>query len=229
MKTHPLVIPSYARIDVCYGGNREMTLRDSLMIARQSVGYLSAGEHVLYINSLAQNDAIDDFAETISERHAAKVLAYHGSSRDFRQKLEMLSKMIEEKQVRVVVMNAIDLLAIGSKQKLAIVHWIQGLRDAKGVRVVVYSLMPIGTLGAMGTLRLIADTVFETCEWHHSNVYEDTLYRIPQASEIVEEMLADLLIKEPVIKPFSNEKNVKLALKNKELEVVEAEGELEYA
>jgi hypothetical protein len=73
--------------------------------------------------------------------------------------------MIQAKNVRVVVLNSFDFATQNSRQRLAIVHWVRTLRDDLGVRVIIYSLHRPGDFGAMGQLKLIADSIEETADW----------------------------------------------------------------
>jgi hypothetical protein len=165
VKTHPLAIPTHPRIDVCFGGHQERIIKDTFTLVRQALRYLSAGEHVLYMNTLASKKHVEEVADAISARHAAKIAVFAESGNDLMERLKMLTLMIQAKNVRVVVLNSFDFATQNSRQRLAIVHWVRTLRDDLGVRVIIYSLHRPGDFGAMGQLKLIADSIEETADW----------------------------------------------------------------
>lgn len=192
MKNHPLAQPTHARIDVCFGGDQESVVKDSLTIMRQAVMYLSHGEHVLYINTLAAHKQIDEVAKAVSIRQAAKVLAFTQYGTELTQRLTMLRTLVEEKNVRVVVMNSLDFATQNSRQRIAIVHWLREMRDELDVRVIVYSLHEPAKFGAMGQLGWIADTVEEVGRWRLESTPEPITER-PNANTAIKAMLDEIL------------------------------------
>ena len=162
---HPLAQPTHARIDMCYEGEQEEIMHNSLTLTKQSAEQLATGEHVLYINTLASPKAIAQVAEKISERTAAKVLSFSASCTPLIQKLEFLRNLVETKKVRVIVVNSIDWAARSSNQKKAFVHFLRQMRDDHDCQVIVYTFLTLPRDGSYAHLRWLCDTTTPIGQW----------------------------------------------------------------
>lgn len=147
------------------------------------------------------------------------------------ERLKMLTIMIEQKNVRLVVLNSFDFATQNSRQRLAIVHWARKMRDDLGVSIAIYMLHRPSDFGAMGQLALLADSIKETAEWRHTQPSEFpdhiTINTTLALQEIIEELKAETI-------PTPKSANTPLIYNDLEVltareEVEVGEEEMEYA
>jgi hypothetical protein len=170
-KQHPLASITHRRIDLVRGGMQKEIIVDSLTLAKHSLEELGAGEHVLYINTLASHDAIEQAAQKLSARRAAKMIAYSTAGVPLSQKLDFLLALAQEKKVKVVILNSIDFAARSSNQKKALVYFMRELRDMLGCRVIAYTYQSDTPMqGAFGDLKWLCDTVTDIGEWRTGRI-----------------------------------------------------------
>lgn len=231
MTIHPLTTYNYARIDVCCGGNQEKIMKDTFTLTRQMIERLKKGEHVLYMNTLASAKMVEEAADAISARHAAKVLTFSESGTELTEKLAMLSLLIERKNVRMIVLNSFDFATQNTRQRVAIVQWARRMRDDHHASVVIYMLHRPSEFGAMGQLALVADSIQDTAEWRTEQPFDALERKTINTTHALEQIITEI---NSTPMSYPTLKNVNPSLIYNDLEVVrereeEEEEEMEYA
>ncbi|HET6511738.1 MAG TPA: hypothetical protein VFH43_06070 [Candidatus Kapabacteria bacterium] len=160
--SHPLAQPTHARIDINYGSRQREVIKDSVKFTRDAIVHLDAGDHILCLNTITSHKRMEMLMDSISERHAAKVKTFSESGAELIEHLPMLTKMVEDKRVRIIILNSLDFATQSPRQRTQLVHWLRKMRDDFEVRVIVYTMNEPAKFGATGQLAWIADTVEET-------------------------------------------------------------------
>lgn len=248
IKTHPLAAPGPARIDLFTRGRQATIIRDSFMLMKQAARQIPLGQSILYINTLTSADPVIEVAEKLSKRYDRAVCTFSANSREMMDRLDFLAVTIKEKNIKLVILNAFEFAAMFSRQRNRLAIWLREMRDAFGIRIVVYSILPPQTIGAHGVLATLSERVQDTGAWQYET--DDSLTEHDSPLEAAKEF-ANLLdtdaddsseqtywVDRPkLVGMFDFAKKMSsLPLKNNDLagvvtreEVDEEVGELEYA
>jgi hypothetical protein len=159
---HPLVTQDRERIDLLYGGSESEVLNESIQLSRDLLAEgLKPDETMLYINTLVSTKVFASCARracrnTNDERFKHITVLNDGLTK----KLEFLTKLITEKQVRYVILNGFEFATFTSRHRIQIFCWLKSLRDACGASVIVFTQSGPRSYGTLGQMRFVS----ETCE-----------------------------------------------------------------
>jgi hypothetical protein len=163
---HPLSTSISSGVFLYTNATQSGIMQDSLLLAKHSAEQLQQGEHVLYINTLAQHKLVEQCAEKINQRSKGKITVFSATSSEMMQKLDFLRHTISAKKVKLVILNSFEFAALHSRQKVRLIEWIRSVRDGLDCRVVVYSMQELyEPVGAIKQLRWLAERSEECGDW----------------------------------------------------------------
>lgn len=162
--THPLAVQAGTRLDILYGGSEREVLKESIALSRDLMTEsLGKEDHILYINTLVSTQAFE-FHERRAKKDVAqnrRFLSLTLLQDALAEDLEFLTKTIEEKNVRVVILNGFEFSAMTSRHRIEIFFWLKSVRDVMGARVVVFTQSGPRSYGTLGQMRFVSETCQE--------------------------------------------------------------------
>jgi hypothetical protein len=157
---HPLATYSKKSIDVFYGGNERETIDESAKLGYDCVKYLPKEEHVLYVNTLVDQESLEKTMHKFVSRRP-RLLYMTWLEKSFMERLETLEYLIKEKKIGVLVINSFDCAAMTQRHRVELGQWIRRVRNTYQLRVVVFMQCRPGYYGVNGSLRFAAANLME--------------------------------------------------------------------
>lgn len=161
--THPILSADTPRLDILYSRHSASHLeQEGLALAREGVRRLGNTGAVLYLNTLTSQEEVE--ASTRDLKRVRGGEAFYAETFHFGQlvrKLSVLTHFIEDRGVRLVVLNCFEFAYVSQHHKKVLIQWLKGLRDAMGCRVMVLMTRMPAVSGQESILHLLAQTVVD--------------------------------------------------------------------
>jgi hypothetical protein len=160
---HPLAIQDKERIDILFGGAEADALKESLALSRDILNHsIGDEEEILYINTLVSIRSFEThWRRALKEVHQNwRFRAMTLLDDELVHKLKFLTKTIEEKKMRYVILNGFEFAAMTPRHRIQIFSWLKSLRDKHGMSVTVFTQSGPRSYGTLGQMRFLS----ETCE-----------------------------------------------------------------
>ena len=165
MKTHTIALAptKFASIHLLHGGREIDAIEESLKVTLDLRNVLQDKETILYINTLVHDSVLREamgkrFDHGIKRKRVEHVTLLGDQ---LIAKLMMIEQAIKLKGIRYLVLNGYEFGAMTQRHRLILMRWIKDLRDFHHVTAVVVLMRQPNSIGCIGMLRYMADSISE--------------------------------------------------------------------